>query len=104
MIPTEIYTRVDALGPAFRLPLRALIEIDEEFGRASMLDHALQVKDGGQTRPVALLIQDWTLALNLMRDLQYARTSKQEAQINRRLTRVLQKAKARAESAPRSAN
>lgn len=98
MIPAEVYQRVDALGPAFRMPLRALTMIDEELGRASMLDHALQAKDGWQTRLVALLLSDWTLALNLMRDLQYARTSKQEAQINRRLTRVLQKAKARAES------
>jgi hypothetical protein len=97
----ELFARVDALGPAFRIPLRALTQIDEEFGRACMIEHALRVEDE-PTHWMALLIEDYTLGINLMAERSRARTSKQIAKIKKRITKVLQRAKAWADSAPRT--
>ncbi len=102
MIPAEVYARIDAL-PAFRIPLRALTQIDEEFGRACMLEQALRAKDE-PTHWVALLIQDCTLGVNLLAERVRAHTPRQIAKARKRITNVLEKAKSWAERMPRSSH
>ena len=87
----ELLERIEALDPDFAPPLDALVEIDEKLGRATMLQRALEV--------IALLIADWRLGLNLLRDLRSARTQNQTNQIHRRIKNALAKAKERAELA-----
>ncbi len=97
----EQFARIDALGPAFCIPLRALTQIDEEFGRACMLEQALRAKDE-PTHWVALIIQECTLGVNLLAERARASTPKQIAKIRKRITKVLERAKRWAEMAPRT--
>ncbi len=100
MIPADVYARIDAL-PAFRIPLRALTQIDEEFGRACMLEQALRAKDE-PTHWMALLIEDCTLGVNLLAERARAHTPRQIAKIRKRIVKVLERAKTWAERMPRS--
>ncbi len=97
----ELFARIDALGPAFCIPLRALTQIDEEFGRACMLEQALRAKDE-PTHWMALLIEDCTLGVNLLAERARAHTPRQIAKIRKRIVKVLEQAKTWAEKAPRS--
>ena len=78
------------MGPAFRLPFEALSAIEAQFGRAQMLDHALQTSDE-VTALVALVIAgDWHLSINLITDLVHAEMAgncSRVRRISRRLTK-----------------
>ncbi len=97
----ELFARLEALGPRFKLPLHALTMIDEKFGRAAMLEHALRANDE-PTRLIALMMHDYTLATNVMTDQVRARTPKQIAKRKKRVTQLLERAKTWAEQMPRS--
>jgi|SoimicmetaTmtLPB_FD_contig_31_4876329_length_346_multi_2_in_0_out_0_1 hypothetical protein len=97
----DILRTVEAMGPAFALPLHALTAIEKQHGRAAAIDHAMQ--SDSVTRLVMLLLEDTKLALVLLRELVEAQQSGKRAKVarrtQRRLTKALGDAKARADRA-----
>jgi hypothetical protein len=94
----DILRTVEAMGPAFALPLHALAAIEAQHGRAAAIDHALA--SDAVTRIVMLMLEDTKLALTLMRGLVEAQQTGKRAKVvrrtQRRLTKALGDAKARA--------
>ncbi len=94
----DILRTVEAMGPAFALPLHALTAIEAQHGRAAAIDHALA--SDAVTRIVMLMLEDTKLALTLMRGLVEAQQTGKRAKVvrrtQRRLTKALGDAKTRA--------
>jgi hypothetical protein len=97
----DIQRTVEAMGPAFALPLHALTAIEAQHGRAAAINHALA--SDAVTRIVMLMLEDTKLALVLMRELVEAQQTGKQTKVGRRcqrrISKALDAAKARADLA-----
>jgi hypothetical protein len=84
MIAADVRAQVENLGPA------SLIAIEAQHGRAAAIDHALQ--SDSVTRLVMLMLEDTKLALALMREIVEAQHSVKQSKVARRIQRRLSKA------------
>jgi hypothetical protein len=85
------FENVFAQNPPFRRAFEALSAIAAQYGRARMVAWARAAEDD-PTRIVAVMFENTTLALALLRDLDRAHRSgnpKRVAKVRRRFDRVL---------------
>ena len=76
------------MGPAFRLPFEALSAIEAQFGRARMLEHAIQAKDEATGLVALMMASDWERTINLITDLVRAQEGGKRCRIKRASRRV----------------
>ena len=96
-ITADLAHELFAQNPPFRRAFEALSAIMAQYGRARMAAWA-RAADDDATRIVAVLFENTTLALALLRDLDRAHRSgnpKRVAKVRRRLDRVLDTIEAR---------
>jgi len=96
-LTTDLAHELFAQNPPFRRAFEALSAIMAQYGRARMAAWA-RAADDDATRIVAVLFENTTLALALLRDLDRAHRSgnpKRVTKVRRRLDRVLDAIEAR---------